>query len=79
METSFKVRDAPINTLRRCIYNSWFYGFLAAVLWLDCGTDVSDFLERRRILDLISLASSTLAAVLTTLIFLDLRMRRGKP
>ncbi len=61
--------------VERLIYHKWFYAFLAVVLWVDSATDLQDFLERRRSVDLVSLALSAGAALLLSLIALDLHLR----
>lgn len=61
--------------VERLIYRKWFYGFLAVALWVDCWTDVADLLERGRTQDVVSLVLSLIAAVMVTVVFLDLHRR----
>jgi hypothetical protein len=53
--------------VRRLVYQRWFYGFLAAVLWFDCLSDIVDSTR-----EFLSVIFSSAAAILVTLIFLDL-------
>ena len=62
--------------IRGLIYQKWFYGFLAVVLWLDWWTDVEDVIEAFSPRELLSLIMSTTGAVLVTVIFVDLHFRR---
>ncbi len=66
--------------LRRHIYNRWFYLFLALVCALDAAVDAVDMVAHGSLLalDVISLASSLVAAVMTGAIFLDLLFRRER-
>jgi hypothetical protein len=61
--------------VERLIYRKWFYAFLSAVLWVDCWTDLADLVETGRMRDAISLAASLTAALLVTLIFVDLHWK----
>lgn len=72
---------AFLRFVRGCIYNRWFYAFLAAVCILDVAVDVIDILRPSAdaVTDVISLVASAIAAVLTTTIVLDLQFRRRKP
>ena len=65
--------------VERLIYRKWFYGFLAAVLWLDGGLDLADFVEMGRLRDVVAMVSSLTAAVLVTIVFLDLQRRWPPP
>ncbi len=67
--------------MRSLIYSRWFYAFLAAVCLLDAVVDVIDIIRPGEsfTLDLISVMSSIIAAVMTGLVFLDLHLRRAKP
>jgi len=61
--------------IRSLIYQKWFYGFLAVVLWFDCWTDAADVIERFNSRELLSLIMSSTAAILVTLVFVDLHLR----
>jgi hypothetical protein len=61
--------------IRSLIYQKWFYGFLAVVLWLHCWTDVENVIDVPTSREIIALIMSTLAAILVTLIFVDLQLR----
>jgi hypothetical protein len=61
--------------IRGLIYQKWFYAFLALVLWLDCLTDVEDVIQIASTREVVSLLMSTTAAILVTLIFIDLHFR----
>ncbi len=61
--------------VERLIYHKWFYAFLAAALWIDTYTDLLDYLERGHARDVVSLVFSSVAAVLLTLIVVDLNLR----
>ena len=65
---------------RRCIYSRWFYGFLALVCLLDAVTDLIDLIRpgEDRVLDVISLAGSSVAAILAAIVFADLLIRRTR-
>jgi len=67
--------------VRGCIYNRWFYAFLASVSLLDCTSDSIALAHARRsyYIELISLIASAITAVLTATVFLDLQFRRRKP
>jgi hypothetical protein len=67
--------------VRGCIYNRWFYAFLAAVCLLDVATDVSVLIRPRASMwiDIVSLVASAVTAVLTTTVFFDLQFRRRRP
>jgi hypothetical protein len=57
------------------IYQKWFYGFLAVVLWFDCWTDIADVIESPSSREVISLIMSSTGAILVTLVFIDLHLR----
>jgi len=57
------------------IYQKWFYAFLAAVLWLHVWTDVEDVIDVNTARETIALVLSTVAAILVTVIFLDLHFK----
>ncbi len=59
----------------KLLYRKSFYGFLALVLWLDCWTDAADLFERVTAREVLSLALSIGAALLVTLVFVDLHRR----
>jgi hypothetical protein len=61
--------------IRGLIYQKWFYGFLALVLWFDCYTDVADVIEVFSAREVASLVMSTTGAILVSLVFLDLHLR----
>ena len=61
--------------IRGLVYQKWFYAFLAAVLWLDCLTDIEDVIQIASLREVISLLMSATAAILVTLIFIDLHFR----
>ena len=61
--------------IERLVYRKWFYGFVAAALWLDTWTDLEDVLDGPRPRELLSLVLSAAAAVLVTLVFVDLHFR----
>jgi hypothetical protein len=61
--------------IARLIYQKWFYAFLAVVLWLHVWTDVEDVLDMNSIRETTNLVLSIIAAVLVTIIFLDLHFR----
>ena len=67
--------------VRGCIYNRWFYAFLAGVCLLDVTADCVAMIHPASdsYIEEISLVASAIAAVLTTTIFLDLKFRRRKP
>jgi nicotinamide riboside transporter PnuC len=54
------------------IYQKWFYAFLAVVLWLHVWTDVENVLDVATPREAIALVLSILAAILVTIVFLDL-------
>ena len=60
---------------RRLIYQRWFSGFLAAILWFDCWSDIVDLVEVFSTHEFLSVIFSSAAAILVTLIFLDLYAR----
>jgi hypothetical protein len=64
-----------MKLVRDLIYQKWFYAFLAIVLWFDCYTDVADVIQAYSTREALSLLMSTTAAVLVTLIFVDLHLR----
>jgi len=66
-----------MNWLRRCIYTRWFYGFLAFVCWLDVAADVNGITAygAASAIEVFSTIASAVAALLTTLVFLDLQFR----
>ncbi len=61
--------------IERLVYRKWFYGFVAVALWLDTWTDLADVLEEARPRELLSLVLSASAALLVTLVFVDLHCR----
>ena len=61
--------------IRGLIYQKWFYGFLAVILWFDCWTDVEDVIEIFNARELLSLIMSSTGAILVTLVFIDLHFR----
>ena len=61
--------------IRGLIYQKWFYAFLAIVLWFDCYTDMADVVEAFSPREVVSFVMSSTAAVLVTLIFVDLHLR----
>ena len=63
------------NLIRSLIYQKWFYGFLAVVLWFDVWTDVVDVIEAFSAREVTSLVMSSTGAILVTLIFVDLHLR----
>jgi hypothetical protein len=69
-----------IGFVRRCIYNRWFYGFLVLVCLIDVTAEFLDIINPGDNfgLDLISITSSALAAILAGIIFIDLCVRRRK-
>jgi hypothetical protein len=66
--------------VRRCIYNRWFYAFLAGICTLDIICDIFDIAKPGAfpVLTLLSLVASGVAAFLALLIFIDLQSRRNK-
>lgn len=72
-----------VRFVRRSIYNRWFYAFLAFVCLLNVVAEVLDVSRPDRnlaldLIDLISLVASSVAALLTGAVFLDLFLRRTK-
>ncbi len=61
--------------IRGLIYQKWFYAFLTVVLWFDCWTDLEDVIEAVSPREIVSLAMSSTAAILVTLVFVDLHFR----
>jgi hypothetical protein len=61
--------------IRGLIYQKWFYGLLAVILWFDCWTDVEDVIEIFNARELLSLIMSSTGAILVTLVFIDLHFR----
>ena len=61
--------------IRGLIYQKWFYGFLAVVLWFDCVTDLEDVLDAATPHQVLSLVMSSIGAILVTVIFVDLHLR----
>lgn len=59
----------------RLIYRKWFFGFLALVLWLDSWTDFAQLRNATSLLGVISCVLSVAAALLVTLVFVDLHWR----
>lgn len=59
----------------RLIYQKWFYAFLAIVLWLHVWTDVEDVFDGNTPREMVALVLSVLAALLVTVIFVDLHLR----
>ena len=80
MDEEQRTEGAFLSFLRGCIYNRWFYAFLATVCVLDVTTDLVAMLHPRRsfYLELVSLVASAVTAVLATALFLDLRFRRRR-
>jgi len=64
--------------IARLIYQKWFYAFLAIVLWLHVWTDVEDVIDIATLRETIALGLSIAAALLVTLVFLDLHFRWRK-
>jgi hypothetical protein len=62
----------------RLIYQKWFFAFLAAVLWLHVWTDAEDLIDIQSPRESIALILSVVAAVLVTVVFLDLHLRRPR-
>jgi hypothetical protein len=61
--------------IRKLIYQKWFYAFLALVLWSDCWSDLGDVLENPSMREVLDLIMSSTAAILVTLVFVDLQLR----
>jgi len=61
--------------IARLIYQKWFYAFLAVVLWLHVWTDVENVLDVNSLRETVALVLSTVAALLVTVVFLDLHFR----
>ena len=61
--------------IRGLIYQKWFYGLLAVILWFDCWTDVEDVIEIFSAREVLSLIMSSTGAILVTLVFIDLHFR----
>jgi hypothetical protein len=61
--------------IARLIYQKWFYAFLAAVLWLHVWTDLEDLIEISTVREALALILSFAAALLVSVIFLDLHFR----
>ena len=61
--------------IRSLIYQKWFYGFLAVVLWFDCWTDLEDVIELANARQVFSFVMSTTGAILVTVVFVDLHFR----
>jgi len=61
--------------IEKLIYRKWFYAFLALVLWVDSWTDLAGALEAPSLREVISLVLSVAAALLVTLVFVDLHWR----
>jgi hypothetical protein len=70
-----------LRFVRGCIYNRWFYAFLAGVCLLDVTADCVAMIHPASdsYIEEISLIASAIAAALTATIFLDLKLRRRKP
>ena len=66
--------------VRRCIYNRWFYAFLAGICTLNVICDVVNIVKPGYMpfLSVLSLVASGVAAFLALLIFVDLQSRREK-
>lgn len=62
----------------RLIYQKWFYAFLAGVLWLHVWIDVENVLDVHSPREPIALGLSAIAAILVTIVFLDLHLRWPK-
>lgn len=69
-----------LNFVRRCIYNRWFYAVLAIVCLLDVITDIINIVQPGEsfTLDLLSLIASGVTALLVSVVFVDLQIRRAK-
>lgn len=69
-----------LDTLRRCIYSRWFYALLALVCLLSVTAEILDILSpgENLAIDLTSLISSSIAAVLALAVFVDLQFRRTR-
>jgi hypothetical protein len=61
--------------IARLIYQKWFYAFLAVVLWLHVWTDVEDVWDGNTTRETIALILSVVAALLVSVVFLDLHFR----
>jgi hypothetical protein len=61
--------------IARLIYQKWFYAFLAVALWLHVWTDVEDVIDGNTFRETIALILSVVAALLVTIVFLDLHFR----
>ncbi len=66
--------------VRRCIYNRWFYAFLAAICILDVVCDTINLVRPGAVpvLSVLTQVASAVAAFLALLIFFDLHSRRDK-
>jgi hypothetical protein len=64
--------------IARLIYQKWFFAFLAAVLWLHVWTDAEDVIDVNSARESIALLLSVVAALLVTVVFLDLHLRRPR-
>jgi nicotinamide riboside transporter PnuC len=62
----------------RLIYQKWFYAFLAVVLWLHVWSDVENVISVNTPRESIALVLSLVAAILVTVVFLDLQFRWPK-
>ena len=61
--------------IARLIYQKWFYAFLAVVLWLHVWTDVDNVFDVNTVRETVALVLSIVAALLVTVVFLDLHFR----
>ncbi len=69
-----------VSFVRRSIYNRWFYAFIAFVCLLNAAAEALDISSpgQNFAVDLVSLIASSLTALLTATVFLDLFLRRTK-
>jgi hypothetical protein len=71
-----------ITFVRRSIYSRWFYGLVAFVCLLNVGAELLDISTaggQNLAVDLVLLVASSVTALLTATVFLDLLLRRTKP
>ena len=61
--------------IRGLIYQKWFYGLLAIILWFDVSTDIADVIQLNNPREVVSLLMSTTGAILVTVVFVDLHFR----
>jgi hypothetical protein len=69
-----------VSILRRFIYSRWFYAALAFVCLLDVTAEILDILDpgENLAIDLVSLITSSVAAVLAFAVLIDLHIRRPR-